>query len=57
MKMKYTRPTYERIEIKSQDVLTASTENSAGIQGAGEATLNDITGKKGIVETLFDWIA
>ena len=55
--MKYTKPTYERIEIKSQDVLTASTENSAGIQGAGEATLNDITGKKGIVETLFDWIA
>ena len=54
--MKYTRPTYEMQEIEAKDIITVSS-TSVQIEDAGEGTVNDITGKKGVVTSFFDWIS
>ncbi|MBQ3588990.1 MAG: hypothetical protein II980_00925 [Clostridia bacterium] len=52
--MKYTKPTYEKQELESKDIITVS---SVQIEDAGEGQVNDISGKKGVMTSFFDWIS
>ena len=49
--MKYIKPTYEKENIESKDVITVS------IESAGEATVGKVTGEKGIFSSFFEWIS
>ena len=50
--MKYTSPSYELVEVKSEDVITASLADN----GQGSITVGDrtIEGKEGTFSALFD---
>ena len=50
MKM-YIAPLYEAEEVKTSDAIMSS-----AIKSAGEATVGNITGEKGIFESLFEEI-
>ena len=53
--MKYTKPAYEIKEAESKDVITLSF--FIGLEDAGEDTLGNINGEKGIFSSMYDWIS
>lgn len=53
--MKYTKPTYEIKEAESKDVITLSF--LLEIEDAGEGSLGNINGEKGIFSSMYDWIS
>ena len=50
--VKYTKPTYEKEGVETEDIILASMM----IMAAGEDTLGTITGQKAIASTLFSSI-
>ena len=48
--MRYTKPIFEKEEIELKDVILASNK----IVNAGEGTLGNISGDKGVVQTPFE---
>ncbi len=51
--MKYEKPTYECELIELSDIVLTSAN---GIVSAGEGTVGNITGEKGVFEALFERI-
>ena len=46
---RYIEPIYQREEIETEDIMNAS-----GITNAGNDEMGDISGDKGLFETIFD---